>query len=53
MDRVQDDLCDLCYHFLLILKELKETGEISEVEYEMHVKLKKLFIHQEKNKLST
>ncbi|HSH35190.1 hypothetical protein [Schnuerera sp.] len=52
MDRVENDLYELCTDFLLLLDSLKETEKISEAEYELHVKLKKLFIHQEKSKLS-
>jgi len=52
VDRVQYDLYELCLDFLVILKKSKEAGIISDFEYESHVKLKKLFIHQEKSKLS-
>ncbi len=52
MDRVHDDLYEMCFRVLQLLDVLKEKGLISDSEYEMHVKLKKLFIHQEKNKLS-
>jgi hypothetical protein len=52
VDRVQNDLYEMCIHFLKLLEIAKEKGVISNYEYEMHVKLKKLFIHQEKNKLS-
>jgi hypothetical protein len=52
VDRVRDDLYEMCLCLLQLLDNLKEKGMISDSEYEMHVKLKKLFIHQEKNKLS-
>ena len=52
MDRVQNDLYEMCFYILKLLETSKEKGLISDSEYEMHVKLKKLFIHQEKNKLS-
>ncbi|MCF6461511.1 hypothetical protein, partial [Clostridium sp. Cult3] len=52
VDRVNKDLYELCSRFLQLLELSKEKGIISDSEYELHVKLKQLFIHQEKNKLS-
>ncbi|WP_236911427.1 hypothetical protein [Clostridium sp. Cult1] len=52
MDRVEYELCELCTDFLLLLDTLRKAEKISQVEYESHVKFKKLFIHQKKNKLS-
>ncbi|CCQ94065.1 conserved hypothetical protein [[Clostridium] ultunense Esp] len=50
MDRVENELYELCADFLLLLDSLKRTDKISEAEYELHVKIKKLFIHQEKRR---
>lgn len=50
MDRVENDLYELCTDFLLLLDSLKKTGKISETEYELHVEFKRLFIHQEKRR---
>ncbi|GMG96682.1 hypothetical protein [Tepidimicrobium xylanilyticum] len=53
MDKIDNEILQLCTDFLLLLEKLKEMGRISEIEFESHVKLKKRFIHQEKSKLST
>ncbi|WP_157752594.1 hypothetical protein [Schnuerera ultunensis] len=50
MDRVKYELCELCTDFLLLLDTLRKAEKISQVEYELHVKIKKLFIHQEKRR---
>ncbi|WP_236913841.1 hypothetical protein [Clostridium sp. Cult2] len=53
MDRIENELFELCTDFFQLLDALKRTGKISRTEYESHIKFKKLFIHQkEKSKLS-
>ena len=52
MDRVHNDLCELCFQFLKLLELFREKGIISDAEYEIYGRQKKLFIHEEKNKLS-
>ncbi len=53
MDKIQEDLFELCIHFLRLLEMLKEKGLISDSEYEILGRQKRLFIHQKKNKLSS
>lgn len=52
VDKINEDICELCYQFLNLLESLREKGIISDHEFILHSKSKKLFIHQEKNKLS-
>jgi len=53
MDKVCEDLYKLCFCFLQILEGYREKGIISDSEYEILGKEKKLFIHDKKNKLSS
>lgn len=53
MDKVQEDLFELCFRFLQLLEFFKERGIISDAEYEVLGRQKRLFIHQEKSKLSS
>ncbi len=52
VDRIENEIFQLCTDFLFLLEELKRKKKISEVEFESHTRLKNLFIHQEKSKLS-
>ena len=52
MNKVQDDLFELCFRFLQLLETFREKGIISDSEYEILGKQKKLFIYQKNNKLS-
>ena len=52
MDKIKEELSELCFRFLELLEIFKEKGIISDEEYEILVREKKLFIHQEKSKLS-
>ena len=53
MDTIERDLLELCLCFLELVDRLKEKGMISEAEYEIYGRQKKLFIHNEKSKLSS
>lgn len=53
MDTIQGELLELCLCFLELLDKLKEKGMISEAEYEVYSRQKRLFVHNEKSKLSS
>jgi len=53
VDSIRGDLLELCLRFLQLLDTLKEKGLISDTEYEIFSRQKRLFIHQEKSKLSS
>ena len=53
MNKVQDDLFELCFRFLQLLETFREKGIISDSEYEVLGRQKKLFIYQKNNKLSS
>lgn len=46
MDKVQEELYEVCLNFLQLLQASKEEGLISDFEYESHIKFKKLFIQE-------
>ena len=51
MDKIQEDLFELCIHFLRLLEMLKEKGLISDSEYEILGRQKDCL--STKNKLSS
>ena len=53
MDKIQEDLFELCFHFLQLLEIFREKGIISDSEYEVLGRQKKLFIYQKNSKLSS
>jgi hypothetical protein len=53
VDTIRGDLLELCLRFLELLDILKEKGMISDAEYEIYGRQKRLFIHKEKSKPSS